>query len=244
MLFTFCMLMATVSSVYGAEIVRTAYFKHPAAGGASIGEISINNQVVLRIRTEAGGFSIAQRTELVADRLKKIVAAKVDPAQIMPAVQGNDIVIKAGEKFIVTVDQGSAKANGTTTRVLGYVWANQLRQALGGSALKENPLPEPKKEVTAVYYGKAAWYGGIFQGKLTASGERFNQYDYTAAHRSLPFGTRLLVTNLNNGKNVIVRVNDRGPFIRSRIIDLSRQAAAEIGLISSGVGNVKVEVLR
>ena len=77
-------------------------------------------------------------------------------------------------------------------------------------------------------------------GKRTASGERFNPQGLTAAHRNLPFGTRVLVTNLRNGKSVIVRINDRGPFIRSRVIDLSFGAARAVDLTSSGVTKVKV----
>lgn len=91
--------------------------------------------------------------------------------------------------------------------------------------------------------GKASWYGPGFHGKRTASGERFNENAYTAAHRSLPFGTRVRVTNLRNGRMVDVRINDRGPFVRGRIIDLSRAAASEIGMIRDGVVPVEVHVL-
>jgi rare lipoprotein A len=79
--------------------------------------------------------------------------------------------------------------------------------------------------------------------KLTANGERFNKNGFTAAHRSLPFGTKLKVTNLRTGKSVIVRVNDRGPFIKGRLIDLSLGAAKVIGLTKSGVAKVKITVL-
>jgi rare lipoprotein A len=85
--------------------------------------------------------------------------------------------------------------------------------------------------------GFASYYKS---GRRTASGERFNPQDFTAAHRTLPFGTRVLVTNLGNGKSVIVRINDRGPFIRSRVIDLSLGAAKLVGLTRSGVTRVKV----
>jgi rare lipoprotein A len=89
--------------------------------------------------------------------------------------------------------------------------------------------------------GKASWYGAKHHGKRTASGERFDQNALTAAHRSLPFGTWVKVTNLNNQRSVIVRINDRGPFSRSRIIDVSKRAASELGLISSGVAPVRIE---
>jgi len=91
--------------------------------------------------------------------------------------------------------------------------------------------------------GTASWYGPGFHGRPTASGERFDQNALTAAHRSLPFGTRVRVTNQANGESVIVRINDRGPFHGNRVIDLSREAAAEIGLLRAGIGRVTIEVL-
>jgi len=92
-------------------------------------------------------------------------------------------------------------------------------------------------------YGNASYYSDEFQGKKTASGEKYNKWDYTCAHKRLPFGTKLKVTNLENNKNVIVRVNDRGPFIKNRIVDLSFAAAQEIAMINKGVVRVKIEVI-
>ena len=92
-------------------------------------------------------------------------------------------------------------------------------------------------------YGKASWYGKSLHGKKTASGERFNQHSFTGAHRSLPFGTLVRVINLRNGKEVVVTVNDRGPFIRGRIIDISRAAASSIGILSRGITRVRVEIV-
>ncbi len=92
--------------------------------------------------------------------------------------------------------------------------------------------------------GLASWYGPNFHGKKTASGEIFNTYDYTAAHKTLPFGTYVKVISVENGREVIVRINDRGPFAESRIIDLSKAAANELGLINQGVMNVKIAIHR
>jgi rare lipoprotein A len=94
-----------------------------------------------------------------------------------------------------------------------------------------------------VEYGKASWYGKEFHGRPTASGERFNMYKRSAAHKILPIGTHVLVLNLSNKRSSVVRVNDRGPFVKGRIIDLSYAAAKEIGLIDPGVVRVKIVAL-
>jgi rare lipoprotein A len=91
--------------------------------------------------------------------------------------------------------------------------------------------------------GLASWYGGKFQGRQTASGEIFDTNEFTAAHKTLAFGTIVKVTSLENDKSTVVRINDRGPFIPGRIIDLSRAAAATIGLAGTGVAKVRIEVL-
>ncbi len=92
--------------------------------------------------------------------------------------------------------------------------------------------------------GKASWYGGKFHGRKTASGERFNKNALTAAHRTLPFGTRVRVTNLSNQKSVVVRINDRGPFgRRERIIDVSEAAAGRLGMKRAGVARIRLQVL-
>lgn len=91
--------------------------------------------------------------------------------------------------------------------------------------------------------GPASWYGGKFHGRRTANGERFNKNELTAAHRSLPFGTRVRVTNQQNGRSVVVRINDRGPFVGNRVIDLSRAAAETVGMLRSGVAPVRLDIL-
>ncbi|MBV8687318.1 MAG: septal ring lytic transglycosylase RlpA family protein [Alphaproteobacteria bacterium] len=92
--------------------------------------------------------------------------------------------------------------------------------------------------------GEASYYGRELEGNRTASGERFSAAGFTAAHRTLPLGTRLRVTNLANGRSVIVRVNDRGPFVHSRLIDVSLAAAREINMVRSGKAQVKLEIVR
>jgi rare lipoprotein A len=91
--------------------------------------------------------------------------------------------------------------------------------------------------------GTASFYGAKHQGKRTASGERFNQHALTAAHRQLPFGTRVKVTNLSNDKTVVVRINDRGPYTRGRLIDVSRGAAERLGMLRSGTAQVRMQAI-
>lgn len=107
----------------------------------------------------------------------------------------------------------------------------QLKWQVGGETILEST------------FGIASFYGEEFAGKLTANGEIFNPDAMTAAHRNYPFGTKIRVVNLKNGMSTIVRINDRGPFIKGRSIDLSRAAAAAIGMIPDGTARVRLEIL-
>jgi rare lipoprotein A len=102
---------------------------------------------------------------------------------------------------------------------------------------------DDKIEALQTITGSASWYGGQFHGRKTANGERYDMNELTAAHKTLPFGTKVRVTNERNGRAVVVRINDRGPFVGKRVIDLSRGAAQAVGMISQGVARVKLEVL-
>lgn len=93
------------------------------------------------------------------------------------------------------------------------------------------------------YQGNASYYGNEFEGRTTANGDKFSQNKFTCAHRTLPFGTKLKVENLENGKEVIVVVNDRGPFHGNRILDVSKIAAQELGMIQKGTAAVRIEVI-
>jgi rare lipoprotein A len=109
------------------------------------------------------------------------------------------------------------------------------------------PPPEPvaapaEPEPAYQEVGKASWYGAWHQGRKTASGERFDQNKLTAAHPSLPLGTEATVTNLENGKSVEVTINDRGPYVKNRAIDLSTKAAKQLGMKDKGIATVKIEV--
>ena len=106
-----------------------------------------------------------------------------------------------------------------------------------GCSLFRHEAPAPG----SVQVGMASWYGAEFQGSRTASGERFDQHALTAASRSFPIGTHVRVTNLANGRSVVVRVNDRGPFVHGRVLDVSHAAATALGMVGRGTARVRIE---
>ncbi len=105
----------------------------------------------------------------------------------------------------------------------------------------EKPSPTAQISKPGAMEGLASWYGRQFHGRRTASGERYDMNKLTAAHRSLPFNTKVRVTNLENGRSIIVRINDRGPSIRNRIIDVSRAAARRLDFEQQGIVRVRIE---
>lgn len=110
----------------------------------------------------------------------------------------------------------------------------------------EAPLvahPDAPIKPIRVWHGLASWYGPRFQGRLTANGERFDMGAPTAAHQSLPFGSLLRVTNPRTGRSAVVRINDRGPYVEGRELDVSFQAATRLGLVHGGVARLKIELL-
>src|SRR5437667_396385 len=120
-------------------------------------------------------------------------------------------------------------------------WAVMGATAL--AAVGCSTLRSSSPMVDGVQEGVASWYGPGFHGNRTANGEIYDQYELTAAHPSLPLGSRVMVTNLSNGRAVEVRVNDRGPFVNGRVIDLSYAAPRTIGLVGPGTVRVRIEVL-
>ncbi|MEO1447076.1 MAG: septal ring lytic transglycosylase RlpA family protein, partial [Cyanobacteria bacterium J06635_11] len=164
-------------------------------------------------------------------------------------------IVTLADEDLITLDSRTILADTTEDAAEDALQVtNRLRRLIGDvepvAEIEGMPEPEPEPVAAAptpaIAYssvGGASWYGPGFHGRLTASGEVYNQYDITAAHRTLPFGTRVLVTNLYTGRQVTVRINDRGPYAGNRIIDLSRGAADIIGLTSSGVGTVQLDIL-
>jgi rare lipoprotein A len=135
----------------------------------------------------------------------------------------------------------------TLNRPTAWLATLLMVMTLAGCTTPRPKMPAPERPAaeagTVIGSGKASYYGRQHHGKRTASGERFDQNALTAAHRSLPFGTQVRVTNIRNGKSVVVRINDRGPFVRSRIIDLSKAAFSTIASPRAGVVKVRLERL-
>jgi rare lipoprotein A len=125
--------------------------------------------------------------------------------------------------------------------VAGLIALSAKSEARSSAAIGLSPLTVmPKEEYQT---GVASWYGQEFQGNATASGETFDSNGFTAAHLTLPFGTTIRVTNLKNNKNILLRVNDRGPHIGRRLLDVSWAAAKRLGFVNSGTTPVRVEVV-
>jgi len=118
-----------------------------------------------------------------------------------------------------------------------------LRRHIYMSRMLPTIIPAAREGFTTVLRGRASWYGRRFQGARTTSGERFDRFKYTCAHKTLPFGTRLRVTNLHSGVAVVVRVTDRGPFRHQRIMDLAEIAARPLGLVEAGAATVVAEIV-
>jgi rare lipoprotein A len=128
---------------------------------------------------------------------------------------------------------------------LGAAQGPNISEATAAPVSSKQPNPEVRKQVKAKPYqvGTASWYGQIFDGKPTASGEPYDMYDMTAAHLKLPMGSYVRVTNLRNGRAVVVRVNDRGPIVPGRIIDLSYGAAQALQFKQRGLQRVRLDLV-
>jgi rare lipoprotein A len=129
------------------------------------------------------------------------------------------------------------------TLALGLPGASALADKQSMSLDAADDVPAVARGIFTAQEGVVSWYGAQFHDRKTASGERFDSGAFTMAHPRLPFGTMVRVTNLRNGRSVVVRVNDRGPFVGKRIADLSQAAASEIGMMRKGVARARIEVL-
>ena len=136
-----------------------------------------------------------------------------------------------------------AAAHTTRTQRVHKLHRKHTRRRVHIPRMLPTFIPAARSGYATVLRGRASWYGRRFQGLRTTSGERFNRHEYTCAHKTLPFGTRLRVTNLATGATVVVRVTDRGPFRHQRILDLAEVAARPLGLVEAGAATVVAEIV-
>lgn len=193
------------------------------------------------------------RATATAARLNQLYRDNVnaDSIKISWDKDRKQYVIRAGEAEVIVLDADTVLPDTVGSTANDVLQAtNRIRRQMGNASPLDSIEGDPNGyrevnlgPVSLRASGYASWYGPGFDGNYSASGEIFNAQALTAAHPSLPFGTRVRVTNLDNGQSVVVRINDRGPYSHNRIIDLSAGAAQVIGLIASGVAPVSLEVL-
>jgi rare lipoprotein A len=194
------------------------------------------------------------RASSLAARLNQLARNNVDPNSITVKWESGDrYLIQANGEDLVDINAKTILPDTTSNFTQDALQVtNRLRRLLGNAAPLTEVAGKPQPEPVAISFGPiqvrisglASWYGPGFHGNLSASGEPFNQNAMTAAHPSLPFGTLVMVRNLDNGRSVVVRINDRGPYVGDRIIDLSAGAASVLGMMGSGVAPVEIEVIK
>jgi len=204
-------------------------------------EVWVNNSFVARLPDKITAQSLQNRLQQL------VTSPTVQFTQLQPGLVDRTPSLMIGNRLLFAINRQLSDELGRSGDILAIEWTNNLRIALH---IKPLTLIKAQMEMyglqssTTKLSGIASWYGGYFHGRLTANGEIYNQDDFTVAHRTLPFNTYLKVTSLENGKSVIVRVNDRGPYISPRSLDLSRTAARCLGSEHSGVVAYQAVVLQ
>ncbi|HLO52007.1 MAG TPA: septal ring lytic transglycosylase RlpA family protein [Kamptonema sp.] len=195
------------------------------------------------------------RATAIAAKLNQLFRDSVDANAITVRWEkGDRYIINVNGEDLVEINTQAILPDTTSDRSADALQAtNRLRRLLGNAPPLEEVIGKPKPAPRIISFlpepvqvritGWASWYGPGFHGNLSASGELYNQDELTAAHRDLPFGTRVLVTNLDNGRSVVVRINDRGPYVGDRLIDLSAAAAQVLGMVNSGIAPVQLQVI-
>jgi hypothetical protein len=199
-------------------------------GGGPAGALSDEAFTVKVRRVPIGQVPSRSLAERLATQIRQAIPQLEDnPAELMPSLGPTEA---GGELDGQTVFLLPADLDPEALPLVATHWVNHLRLALGARALDATQMHMVAAglgETAHSFSGTASWYGPYFHGRQTAMGEIFNQHELTAAHKTLPFGTYLKVRNQNNGRTVVVRINDRGPYIGDRSLDLSYAAAQCLG---------------
>jgi rare lipoprotein A (peptidoglycan hydrolase) len=184
-------------------------------------------------------LSAAKDADNLAQNLRSLIAIpNLDAQQLQPAMINQVPAVRLGDRWALVVDETLHRNIATNGELIAIKLANNLRLALGAPALSLAAAQATMHNLTPTnqsFSGLASWYGPYFHGRITANGETYDQYALTVAHPSLPFDTYLKVTNQKNGRSVILRVNDRGPYIPPRVLDVSKMAARCLDAEETGV---------
>ena len=191
-----------------------------------------------------------ESAEALSTRLSEVLRAdNLDLSKLRTVYQGDNPVMMLGNKDVFVITPELSQKLGRNADLIAIEWTNHLRIAVGQPEIelaKAQSELYGLEETQEAISGAASWYGPYFHGRITATGEVYNQFDLTAASRTLPFDTYVKVTNKKNGKQVIVRINDRGPYVDEnlRILDLSYRAATCLGSDESGVVPIDAVILK
>jgi rare lipoprotein A len=204
-------------------------------------ELWVKGHLIAKLNDQKKATLLAQRLERLVD------TASFNAAAIAPTLYQEKPAIAMGDQVLFVIDSSITSEDVKNYEILAIRWANNLRLAFGVPALdlitaqtKMYGVEETNQSIE----GLASWYGPYFHGRLTANGETYDQYAFTAAHPSMPLDTYLKITNLNNEKSVIIRLNDRGPYIQPRSLDLSLGAARCLNSVDTGVIPYKATIMK
>lgn len=232
------------------EVVSRVWLEN----GSQTAAVTINGEEIVRFKADVDCDDAAEEADELAVKLNELLHdKKFDASALLPTTNDMKAEIKQDNNVILSFDPFVGSTDGdqiSSKKVLeaSTRLCNSLRQALGAFILPPSSQisGNDKAAITvggASFSGNASWYGGKFNGRRCSDGSRFSEERLTAAHRSLPFGTKLLVKNRRTGATCIVEVNDRGPFIGNRVIDLSKAAARQLNMVGSGIALVDCQVL-
>ena len=246
---------STADSTVNPKLPLVSVITTRETGHASV---YLNRQEVIKFRAdaqnEAGTWQTPTERALAAQQvIEAALTAGKSTAFTAISENGKVFLTLNGQRF-AEVDSLTARQIRTTPQSLALVWTSKLKKAAQLDAITADDKPSVKTATSQqssykapqgrghfLTAGKASWYGPGFHGRRAANGSLFNQFAMTAAHKTLPFGTLVRVTNKANGKQCVVKITDRGPFCGGRVIDLSRKAAESLGMLGSGVASVSLE---
>lgn len=205
----------------------------------AVATILCNGRVLLRVRYRGPFASCEERARVILKRLQEVFSFPWKSPPTFRLVRERDGSVSAfcDKKRLFSVSRKDASANASNPLDLAVSWLNNVQMAFYG-------VTSGTCEVAKEFDGLASFCHPKFDGRKTSSGEIYSSYAFTAAHRTLPLGSLLLITNPKNGRQVIVKVNDRGPWKKNRAIDLSLVAARVLGIEKEGVSKVHAEVIR